>query len=118
MSSFIDAVFIVSMMISAGYIFQNDHAMTVKARVVTIVFLFFIYEPLCTSKFCTIGQIMTGIRVRSLNEEGKISIQMAYIRIIFKLLLGFISFFTIPFTKHKRAIHDLIVGSVVIRDKP
>ena len=33
-----------------------------------------------------------------------------------KITLGFISFFTIPFSKEKRALHDLIIGSVVLEE--
>lgn len=117
LSSVIDLIFIFSMMILAGYIFQSDNQMVIKARIVTVIILFFIYEPLFTSRFCTIGQKLTGIRVRNMLSYQNITLPKAYIRIIIKLFLGFISFFTIPFTQHKRAIHDLVVGSVVIEIK-
>lgn len=114
MSSVIDGVFIVLMMIIIGYLFQNDSQMVMKVRVATMIFLFFIYEPLCTSKLYTIGQKLTGIRVRSMGTTQKITLPRAYLRIVFKLSLGLISFFTLPFTRYRRAIHDLVAGSLVI----
>jgi uncharacterized RDD family membrane protein YckC len=59
-----------------------------------------------------------GIRVRKKILHENISIPSAYLRIIVKLFLGLISFFTIPFSDKKRAIHDFAVDSVVIYVKP
>ncbi|THB79596.1 MAG: RDD family protein [Desulfobulbaceae bacterium] len=117
-SSFIDGVFIISMMFITGYLFQSSEGLSIKVRVGVVLFFFFVYEPLFTSLFCTLGQLITGIRVRSLEHQDKISIPRAYLRIGCKLLLGILSFFTIPFTKHRRAIHDLIVGSIVVNTMP
>jgi uncharacterized RDD family membrane protein YckC len=114
LSTVIDSMFVLSMMVLAGYLFQNDNQMAINARVGMILFLFFVYEPVCTSKYCTLGQKVTGIRVRSMLLRENISITKAYLRIIIKILLGFLSFFTIPFTKNKRAIHDLVANSIVI----
>ena len=105
------------MMILVSYLFQNNSQVTIYARVVTILFLFFVYELLCTSKYCTVGQKMTGIRVRSMFMRHNISIPKAYLRIITKLLFGILSFFTIPFTKKKRVVHDIIAGSIVIENE-
>jgi uncharacterized RDD family membrane protein YckC len=114
LSTIIDSMFVISMMIFVGYMFQNDNQMATNVRVGVILFLFFVYEPICTSKYCTIGQKITGIRVRAMFLRQNISIPKAYLRIIMKILLGFLSFFTIPFTKNKRAIHDLVASTVVI----
>ena len=115
LSSLIDAMFILVMMVLVGYSFQHDSDLAIKVRVGMLVFLFLIYEPLCTSKLCTIGQLLTDIRVRSNDIKQNISLPKAYVRIIFKVLLGFISFFSILFSDRKRAIHDIVVGSVVIK---
>jgi uncharacterized RDD family membrane protein YckC len=116
-STAIDSIFIISMFILVSYIFQQDNEIATKVRVGTILFLFFVYEPICTSLYCTLGQKLTGIRVRNMFNHGRISLPKAYIRIITKILLGFLSFFTIPVSKDKRAIHDYIVGSIVLEEK-
>jgi len=116
LSTLIDSIFIISMLILVSYIFQQKHGIANQTRVVLIFSMFFIYEPLCTSFFCTLGQKVTGIRVRDYAAFGeqKISLPKAYLRIISKVFLGFISFFTIMFSKEKRAIHDFLAGSIVL----
>ena len=116
-STAIDSIFIISMMILVSYIFQQDNEQVTNVRVGMILFLFFVYEPICTSWYCTIGQKLTGIRVRTMFNHEKISLPKAYLRIITKCLLGILSFFTIPLSKDKRAIHDFVVGSIVLEEK-
>ena len=115
LSTAIDGLLIVFMIIMSGYLFQSENL--VYIRVGLILFMFLVYEPLFTSVFCTLGQKITGIRVRKAALKEKINIFQAYIRIFVKLILGIISFFTIPFSKNKRAIHDMVVGSIVIYNK-
>ena len=114
LSTFIDSVFMLSMLILVSFLFQKDSQTETYARVGMIFFLFLVYEPFCTSNYCTLGQKITGVRVRTVFQREKITLPKAYLRIVIKILLGFVSFFSIPFTPHKRAIHDLVVGSVVI----
>jgi uncharacterized RDD family membrane protein YckC len=118
LSTFIDGVFVLAVFILTSYIFQHEGEMVTKVRIIIILFMFFVYEPFCTSMFCTLGQKVTGIRVRKIGSYERISILSAYLRITIKLFLGIISFFTIPFSKDRRAIHDFAVGSVVIHEKP
>lgn len=113
----IDGIFIVGVMILSSYALQSQNDIAVKVRIGIIVLMFFVYEPFCTSMLCTLGQKLTGIRVRRIFTLRRISVPAAYLRIIVKLFLGLISFFTIPFTEDKRAIHDFAVGSVVILKK-
>jgi uncharacterized RDD family membrane protein YckC len=113
----IDGCFILIVMITFSYIFQSESEMSVNVRIAIFLLMCFVYEPFFTSLFCTLGQKVTGIRVRTLSTHKRISIPRAYLRFFWKVLLGIISFFTIPFTKDKRAIHDFAVGSVVIYEK-
>ncbi len=55
-----------------------------------------------------------GVRVRRFPSLERISLLMAYGRIIVKALLGILSFFTLPFSKNRRAIHDMAARSIVI----
>ena len=113
-STLIDGLFIVGMLILWSYILDNDNSAVQKIRIGIILFMFFVYEPIFTTYFCTLGQKITGIRIRKFSTRSRISLIQAYLRIIVKIFLGIFSFFTIPFTKNKRAIHDFAVGSLVI----
>lgn len=77
---------------------------------------FVVYEPLLTSLGGTIGNRMFGIGVRKHeNEGGTINIFQAYIRFVVKVLLGWLSFLTIHSNPEKRAIHDLVSGSIMVK---
>ena len=114
LSTLIDGLFILLMVIITSFIFQEQTKLIEAVRVVIILTMFLIYEPLCTSIFCTLGQKIMGIRVRRIDTFDKIPIHFAYLRILTKIFLGFISFFTVMFSKNKRAIHDFAGKSVVI----
>jgi uncharacterized RDD family membrane protein YckC len=55
-----------------------------------------------------------GIRVRTVSKLERIFLLQAYLRIVVKIFLGFISFFSIIFSKRKRAIHDFASGTIVV----
>lgn len=118
MSTFIDWLLVIIVLMVIPYIFNRDTGASAYIRVVIAIFALFIYEPLCTSLGCTVGQKITGVRIRKQFLHEKISIPAAYLRTFLKLLLGFISFITILFTRDKRAIHDFAVGSIVIYSRP
>ncbi len=116
-STFIDGLFILSMLFVWAYLLDSDSSAATNIRIGIILFMFLVYEPIFTTYFCTLGQKLTGIRIRKVSTGKRISILQAYMRIIVKIFLGILSFFTIPFTKNKRAIHDFAVGSLVIYEK-
>ncbi|MEK6744625.1 MAG: RDD family protein [Nitrospirota bacterium] len=110
----IDVAFILAAIILISYLFDDAGSIGVRIRVGLILFLFFMYEPLCTSQLCTLGQKIMGVRVRRYPSMERISLLMAYARIIVKGLLGILSFFTLPFSQNRRAIHDMAAKSIVI----
>ena len=81
--------------------------------------IFFLYDPLMTSKFGgTLGHMAIGIRVRKEStEEGNISFLAAFSRFAVKSLMGWISLLTVTGNPRKRAIHDILSGSVVMYKK-
>jgi len=113
-STCIDGLFIIGMLVLWAYILDTENSTAIYVRIGIILFMFFVYEPIFTAYFCTLGQKITGIRIRKYSTGKRISLVQAYLRIIVKILLGILSFFTIPFTKNKRAIHDFVAGSLVI----
>lgn len=85
-------------------------------RILMFVGVLFAYEPLCMTLGCTLGNYLKGIRVRNDSDSTKrINIFQAIIRYPVKVFLGWISFLTIYSDPRRRAIHDLISGSVMIQ---
>lgn len=114
LSTFIDGVFILSVFVLSSLAIKSDSSIADYARISIFFGMFFMYEPIFTSRFCTLGQKITRIRVRTNDSYEKISIPSAYLRVVIKILLGIISLFSITFTRHRRAVHDFAAGSVVI----
>ncbi len=74
------------------------------------------YEPVCMTTGCTLGNYIKGLRVRRFSNTAKrLNILQAVIRYVFKVVLGWLSFLTINANPKRRAIHDLIAGSLMIR---
>jgi uncharacterized RDD family membrane protein YckC len=115
-AAFVDAMILVGMMYAATEIFGLFETVPNYARVLVAIFIFLLYDPLFTSIYGgTIGHSFSGIGVRQDNNlEKKISFPAAFIRFIFKSLLGWISLLTITGNEKNKAIHDFIVKSVVI----
>lgn len=118
-SLIIDQVFIILCMFIFAFLLGNSNEeSTGTLRGVLFISLFLIYEPVCMTFGCTIGNYASGIRVRKFKDEARhINIFQSYIRFIIKILLGIISFFSVTFNKSKRAMHDMVAGSVVIYAK-
>ncbi len=114
LSTLIDGLLVLSAFMFAAYLIPEQNESSRMLRILLAGTMLFIYEPLLTSRFCTAGQLLTGVRIRRAGSLERISILSAYIRLLIKIPLGLISFFTIPFTKGKRAIHDFAAGSIVI----
>ena len=113
LSSFIDGCFIILSVILVPYVI-GDEENTLSVRIIIAAIFLFVYEPLYTSKFCTLGQKITGIRIRKFGNYQRLSFPIALLRVTIKGLLGFISLFAIIFSKDKRAIHDYASDSIVI----
>lgn len=114
-STFIDTLFIVLLMFVFSSILDRIHDPPEWLHIVMFVGIWMIYEPLCTTLGCTIGNYLKGIRVRSVGDISKrINIFQALIRYALKVMLGWLSFLTIHQNTERRAIHDLAAGSVMI----
>jgi uncharacterized RDD family membrane protein YckC len=83
-----------------------------------LLFVFILYEPSLQILGGTIGNRIKGINVRKNQDvERKINFFQALIRFIVKVLLGWVSFLTIHNDYRKRAIHDLVAGTVMLPSK-
>jgi len=114
-SLFIDLLFSLFAMFGVVAMLDRIGEVPTWVRIVSFILLWGVYEPLCVTLGCTIGNYLMGIRVRKASDETKrINLLRAYIRFAFKILLGWVSFITMFSDKQRRAIHDLIAGSVMI----
>jgi uncharacterized RDD family membrane protein YckC len=115
-SSFIDGMLIIVLMfVFSGMLERYENAPD-WIRIGLFFGLWAVYEPLCTTLGATLGNYIKGIRVRQNGATGqRINFFQAFIRYVLKMLLGWISFLTIHTNPQKRAIHDIIAGSVMIR---
>ena len=115
-STFIDVLFILILMFISASILDRYENAPDWIRIALFFGLWAVYEPLCTSFGATIGNLIKGIRVRRVNDVNKpINIFNAFIRYIVKTLLGWLSFITVHSNRDRRAIHDIVAGSVMIR---
>ncbi len=111
-----DSIVIIIFMFIVTYTFSVFEHVPDTARIIAFIFIFFLYDPIFTSVFGgTIGHMMFGIRVkREKNQMKNILFPLAIIRFLVKVLLGWISLLTVSGNKKRKAIHDSLVGSVVI----
>ncbi|WP_445709712.1 RDD family protein [Flavobacterium movens] len=114
-SILIDSVLIIACMIIFSDVLSNFKNVPDWLRAVLLIALF-MYEPIATTFGGTIGNNIKSIRIRKNSDETKsINILQAIIRYSFKLLLGWLSFISIFSSSKKRAIHDIISGTVVVK---
>ena len=115
-STFIDTFFLLILMFVFAAVLDKFENVPDWIRIAMFVGLFIVYEPLFTALGCTLGNFIKGIRVRKYRDATqKINIFQAIIRYPIKLILGWISFLTIGSNPERRAIHDLVAGSVMIK---
>ncbi len=115
-STFIDAIFLVILMFIFSSLLDRYEDVPNWIRIVLFIGIWVAYEPVATSLGYTIGNYVKNIRVRRKTDVSKrINIVQAIIRYAVKIVLGWLSFLTIHSNKERRAIHDLLVGSVMIR---
>jgi uncharacterized RDD family membrane protein YckC len=115
-STFIDTILIFLLMFAFANLLDKFNHVEDWVRIVIFIGLFIAYEPLCMTFGCTLGNYLKGIRVRKNTDSSKrLNILQAIIRYPVKVLLGWISFLTINSNPKRRAFHDLISGSVMIK---
>jgi uncharacterized RDD family membrane protein YckC len=112
----IDNLFIITCLLLFSKILENIQDTPDWFRAVLFFAIFTVYEPLLICLGGTLGNRVMKIQVRKSDDEANgINILQAYLRFIFKVLFGWLSFITIHMNPQKRAIHDLISGTVMIQ---
>jgi uncharacterized RDD family membrane protein YckC len=112
----IDSIMLLIFMLIAFFIFSAFPDAPEEIRMAVFIFIFGLYDPLFTSIFGgTFGHMIIGIRVKRVRNENKnIIFPLALIRFILKFSLGWVSLLTVMFNKKGKAIHDMVVNSVVV----
>jgi uncharacterized RDD family membrane protein YckC len=114
-STFIDTLLIVVLMFVISSILSKFDNVPDWVRIILFIGLF-VYEPIFITFGCTLGNYLKKIRVRQNSDSTEnINIFKAVLRYLFKLFLGWFSFLTINSNPKRRAIHDLVSGSVMIK---
>jgi uncharacterized RDD family membrane protein YckC len=115
-STFIDTFSIILMMFAFSSVLESFNNVSDWIRILLFITVWIIYDPLCTTLGCTIGNYVKGIRVRQRdNHYLRISFLQALTRYILKIFLGWLSFLTIHSNAERRALHEMVVGSVVVK---
>ena len=115
-STFIDTILIIVLLILFTIILDKFDNVPDWVRMIIFVGIFFAYEPLFMTFGCTLGNYLKGIRVRKNSDSTeRINVIQALVRYPVKIFLGWVSFLTIHSNPKRRAIHDLISGSVMIK---
>lgn len=116
-AAFIDGLVIIAMMYAVTEIFAFFDDVPNYAKIIAAVFIGLLYDPLLTSFYGgTIGHSFCKIGVRKDNEsDNYINFPIAILRFIVKWFLGWISLLTVAGTEKRKAIHDYVGNSVVIK---
>ncbi|MGE3800656.1 MAG: RDD family protein [Candidatus Kapaibacterium sp.] len=111
----LDGFIILIGLVVAGVIFGQFPNAPGYVRGAVFVLVFLLYEPILVSTGGTVGHRVFGIRVKSYADYSRnVMIPFAIIRSVVKWILSWLSFFTMLSNPEKRAIHDLLSGSIVL----
>ena len=111
----IDALVVLVGMLIIGETLGDVGPAWAPARGILIVGLWWAYEPGCTAFGATIGQRVFRFRVRrAADPRRRINLAAAWVRCVVKYTLGIVSFLAMLFTKRRRALHDIVSGSIVL----
>lgn len=115
-ATFTDVFVIILLMLFIANVFDSINDVPEHYRILGAIIMLTIYDPLCVSLTGgSVGHYAMGLRVKRIsNQEKNISFPLAILRLIIKILLGWISLLTVPSSENKQAIHDHIVESIVI----
>jgi uncharacterized RDD family membrane protein YckC len=117
-AAIVDGIIIIGAMYGISEIFALFENVPNYFRVIAAISLFILYDPFFTTKYGgTIGHSYSGICVRKENDMSQnIAFPNAVLRFLFKASLGWLSLLTVSTNEKKRAIHDLVANSVVVKN--
>lgn len=118
-ATFIDSLVIVGMLFAATEILTFFENVPDLVKMFLFVFIFFLYEPIFVSLYGnSIGHSYMGLCVRKEKDRAKkISFPAAILRFLCKAFLGWLSLLTVTGSSKKQAIHDVLVSSIILKEK-
>lgn len=118
-AALIDTFLLVGIMVMLWLVFSSFDNVADEVRMVSFAIVFVLYDPLFTSlNGGTIGHMVMNIEVKKrAHQQKNISVVAAIIRYLIKVALGWVSLLVVSATKKRRALHDVLVGSIVLYKK-
>ena len=114
----IDNLLLITLMFLASDLLARFENNNTNIKIMIFVFIFILYEPLSLTIFGkTLGHFLNQIKVIKHSNGKKLNLFQSIIRYLFKYLLGWLSFITVSFNKDSKAIHDIVVNSIVVIDE-
>ncbi|WP_299322338.1 RDD family protein [uncultured Maribacter sp.] len=115
----IDGILLIVAMYAVSEILSLFENVPNYVRISIAILLFLLYDPIFTSQFDgTIGHSYSKIMVKKdAITEQNINLVPALFRFLIKFSLGWVSLLTVTGNQKKKALHDLVVNSVVLREK-
>ena len=115
----IDGILLIAAMYAVSEILSLFENVPNYVRISIAILLFLLYDPIFTSQFGgTIGHSYSKIMVqKDAVTEQNIGLAPALFRFLIKFSLGWVSLLTVTGNQKKKALHDLVVNSVVLREK-
>jgi uncharacterized RDD family membrane protein YckC len=116
---FIDLVFILVIFTATSLFVDNIIDLPGFIKGFIFIFMIYLYDPVLISfTGSTLGHKMMKLKVKDYGDpERNLTLPKALLRFLIKGLLGWISFLTVTSNSHKRAMHDLASGSIVLVEK-
>eukprot|EP01041_Mallomonas_annulata_P023448 gene23448-43967_t len=116
----LDAFLLIVFMFAFSALFETIGNVPDSARIGAFLFVFVLYDPIFTSAFGgTLGHMANGLRVKRESDPSKnVFFPLALLRYIAKAFLGWISLLTVSSHPKAKALHDMLVGSVVVFKNP
>ena len=116
----IDSIIIIVLMYGATEFLTLFDTVPTSIRALFFAVIFLLYDPLLTSFFGgTIGHSKAGIMVKKDSDaRTNISLPAAILRFAVKFSLGWLSLLTVTGNEKRKALHDMLVGSVVLMQDP
>ena len=88
--------------------------LTVTEQYLYLLGFAMLYDAVCTSKLCTLGQFLLGFSIRHFHTFQRIGLFRSLLRTSTKLLLGSVSILVIIFSRKRRALHDMLSNSLAV----
>jgi len=91
-------------------------------HIIMYIIIIILYECALECSFLqgTFGKMLIGIQVQDSHDDARITFMRAFVRFllkIFSILFGGLGILLILFTKKHQGFHDLIAGTVVVKEK-